>query len=179
MKTEITITEALAELKTIAKKITSKQQAILQYLYRDSVLRDPLEASGGSRTYIAQERQSLKDLRQRYADIRMAIYAANGTTQLDVQGTVRTVAEWLVWKREIHKLHADELNAIANTVKNIRSKVAAMGKQFTNTESTDPKDVIANIDEAGVLREAEELATIMSTLDGKLSLINATTKIVV
>ena len=180
MTTEMTITEALAELKTIAKRIASKRAAVTQYLFRDAVLRDPHEANGGSKAFVAAERQALRDLRQRYANIRIAINRVNMETAVELLGTTRTIAEWIVWKREIHTMHAEELNAIANSIKTVRTKAASLGKQISSDkDSTGPQDVIVNLVEAAVLKEAEELAATLSTLDGKLSLVNATVRITV
>ena len=44
----ITITEALAEIPTIEKRITKKQEFITNYLFRVSSTRDPHEKDGGS-----------------------------------------------------------------------------------------------------------------------------------
>jgi hypothetical protein len=130
--------------------------------------------------FVAAERQSLRDLRQRYANIRIAINRVNMETSVELLGTTRTIAEWIVWKREIHTMHAEELNAIANSIKTVRTKAASLGKQISSDkDSTGPQDVIVNLDEAAVLKEAEELAATLSTLDGKLSLVNATVRITV
>jgi hypothetical protein len=62
----------------------------------------------------------------------------------------------------------------------VRTKAASLGKQISSDkDSTGPQDVIVNLDEAAVLKEAEELAATLSTLDGKLSLVNATVRITV
>lgn len=44
----LTITEALAELKTLDKRILAKQGSIPNYLVRDDRVRDPLAKDGGS-----------------------------------------------------------------------------------------------------------------------------------
>ena len=56
-----TITEALAEIPTIQKRIKAKQDFILGYLYRQSTTRDPHEGSGGSATLISRELQAIGD----------------------------------------------------------------------------------------------------------------------
>ena len=95
------ITEALAEIKTIAARTIKKREAIMRYFSRDSRFRDPLEADGGSKEFVKRERQAIKDLEERLVKIRSAIQAINLRTSLAVNGTTRTVSEWLNWRREI------------------------------------------------------------------------------
>lgn len=41
------ITEALAELKTLNKRVEKKKEYVKAYLYRQEGLKDPLEKDGG------------------------------------------------------------------------------------------------------------------------------------
>ncbi len=52
---KLTITEALAEIPTIEKRIEKKREFILNYLYRQSSVRDPHEKDGGSTVLIVRE----------------------------------------------------------------------------------------------------------------------------
>lgn len=56
---QTTITEALAEIPTIEKRIEKKSEFILNYLYRQSAVRDPHEKDGGSSTLIHRELQAI------------------------------------------------------------------------------------------------------------------------
>src|SRR5439155_22848829 len=96
-----TITEALAEIKTIGKRLEKKRSAILQLIARDSRVKDPLEKEGGSVRYIQAERQSVKDLETRIVAIRTAIQKSNLSTPLALDGQSMSVAEWLTWRREV------------------------------------------------------------------------------
>ena len=51
----LTITEALAEIKTLAKRIEKKRQNIGQFLVRQEGVRDPLEREGGSVAFVQTE----------------------------------------------------------------------------------------------------------------------------
>lgn len=53
----ITITEALAEIKTIGKRIDSKKQFVTSHLARQDGVKDPLEKDGGSAELLKRERQ--------------------------------------------------------------------------------------------------------------------------
>jgi hypothetical protein len=63
--TEITITEALADVKTIDKRIEKKKYFVQSYLVRQERLKDPLEKDGGATKVIHQERQAIQDLQER------------------------------------------------------------------------------------------------------------------
>ena len=83
----ITITEALAEIKTIGKRIASKQAFIGQYLARQDGVRDPLEKDGGSAEVIKRERQAIGDLETRIITLRQGIQHANDETKVSVVGS--------------------------------------------------------------------------------------------
>jgi hypothetical protein len=69
---DITITEALAEVPTISKRIAKKQQFVLDFLSRQNGVRDPHEKDGGSVTLIQQNLQGIADLESRLIAIRSA-----------------------------------------------------------------------------------------------------------
>src|SRR5579863_1653454 len=62
---QLTITEALAEIKTINKRLESKRESVRNYIARDVRVRDPLEKEGGSAEFIKRERQAIIDLEER------------------------------------------------------------------------------------------------------------------
>ena len=74
---QMTITEALAETKTIDKRISKKRTFVTDYLFRQDALRDPLEKEGGSVAAIEATRQAIGDLEKRLVDIRRAIARAH------------------------------------------------------------------------------------------------------
>ena len=77
---QVTITEALAETKTISARINSAQTAIQRHLVRDARMVDPLANVGGSEKFVAEQRQSIRDLQNRLVDIRTKIQDANRAT---------------------------------------------------------------------------------------------------
>src|SRR6266436_4028054 len=98
---KLTITEALAEIKTIAARAQKKRDGVAKYIVRDSRIRDPFQAEGGSEKWIQQERQVLSDLATRHISIRTAIQQANLSSKMTVQDMTLTVSEWLTWRREV------------------------------------------------------------------------------
>lgn len=173
----ITITEALAETKTIAARIQKRQEAVMRYLARDARLRDPLEAEGGSVEFVRRERQAIGDLGERLVHIRTAIQAVNLDTTVAVGGRTRTVSEWLNWRREISAGHKNFLGQLAATMTNARAQAAKAGTRVASETDAKPGDIIIALSEVDLSREIEDIETILGELDGKLSLLNATTMI--
>lgn len=167
-----TITEALAEIKTINKRILKKNEFVQQYLVRSEQMRDPLEKDGGSRVVIAQERQAIHDLEERWINIRTQIALANATNSLTIDGITRTIAEWLTWRREISPGQLGLLRGLSGGIQRVREE--AHSRNLTIAASgTSEGDVIVNIDEKELAEMAEGMETILGQLDGLLSLKNA------
>jgi hypothetical protein len=182
----ITITEALAEIKTIGKRLEKKKQAVLGNLGRDERLVDPLE--GGSVEYVKRERQAITDLENRVVAIRTAIQKSNLSTTCAVGDKTQTVAEWLTFRREVSEGRKQFLTTINNTIRQIRDKVTKDGGRVTsvgmNTSTAiveaagkQVPQLLIYVNEKELLDEQEQLEKTLGDLDGKLSLLNATTVI--
>jgi len=172
----LTITEALAEIKTIGKRIAKKQDFIGQYIHRQEKLKDPLaNEAGGSRGAIERERQAISDLQRRVIDLRLAINQANVGNRLTVNNNERSIAEWIIWKREVAPIQQAYLGRLRQFVQSIRQQAASQKLTVKTTESdAQPDDVIMNIDEAALARDIEALEETLGILDGQLSQKNAT-----
>ena len=180
----MTITESLAEIKTIGKRLEKKKQAIYANLGRDQRLVDPLE--GGSVEYIKRERQAIEDLEKRIVTIRTAIQKSNLETKTTVGEMSMSVAEWLTFRREVATGRQQFLASINQGVKQIRDKVQRDGGRVSSVgmaataiveAGKNAPDVTIHINEKELLGEQERLEQILGELDGKLSLLNATTVI--
>lgn len=182
---KLTITEALQEIKTIGKRLEKKRLSVAQYLARDARVRDPLERDGGSEKFIGQERQAITDLESRVIAIRTAIQFSNLNSSIKVGSIQRTVAEWLTWRREISGGAKQFLGTLANGLLNVRNEVQKKGGKLIaaavavneSVGPNDPPHVVVNLDEKKLIEEQEQMEEILGTLDGKLSLFNATTTI--
>lgn len=178
MATTVTITEALAELKTLDKRIENKRQSILAngMLARQEGLKDPLEREGGSREFIKRERQGIHDLEQRKIAIRTAIQQTNHQVYITLDDTTRTIAEWLTWRKEIAPDVAKFFQAIRGQLSSMRQRAQGQGIKVVgdNKDATTPLDVVVNIDEVKLSEEIEMLSKMVGDLDGQLSLKNAT-----
>lgn len=176
--TRVTITEALAEIKTIAKRIEKKEIFVRQFLLRQEAFKDPLALEGGSPKAIAEAMQSIADLRRRHVAIRSAITAANMRIRvtLGAGSTVRsqTITEWLTWRREVAPGEVAFVKSLQQGIATVRSQAMAKGVRVSAGEAEKPTDVVVNLDEGALARGAEDLEAVLGELDGQLSLKNAT-----
>lgn len=177
----ITITEALAELKTLEKRIEKKRQFILLYSTRYEGLRDPLSKDGGSPKVLAQELQSIDDLTTRHIKIRTEIQKSNHETKITVGDLTRSVAEWLTWRKEVATGEKNFLSSLIRTITQARHTAQTKGgsvvSAIATTAESKPTDLVVNIDEGLLGKEDERIEEILGSLDGQLSLRNATTTI--
>jgi len=180
----MTITEALQEIKTINARLLKKRNNSMQYIARDSRARDPFESSGGSARFIHEERQSIKDLEERLIKIRTEIQKANIANNLTVGTTTRTVTEWLIWRREIAENERDYIKGLLTAINAVRNEMQRKGGKVLTTPAAEvdlspnalPEAVI-NLNERELLTLQDKLENVLGTLDGKLSLFNATATI--
>ena len=175
MTTSITITEALAEIPTIEKRIAKKQEFIQNYLYRQEAVRDPNESDGGSVALIAQARQSIEDLSNRLISIRTQIQVANWNNSITIDGQTRTIVEWLTWRREVAPKRQEFLRTMSESIQSMRRKAQQQGlsvvDQATNAVTL---NYLVNVNEKALSDDIEQMETTLGTLDGQLSLKNAT-----
>lgn len=180
---KLTITEALQEIKTINSRILKKREGIAQHVVRDSRIRDPFEKEGGSDKFIAEERQSIKDLENRIIKLRIGIQRVNQSQDLTIEDTTKTVAEWLVWRREVAPNYRNWLSQTVKGIQEIRQKLQRGGGNITasknvgnvNISPDTPIDGVVFLDEYALHKEMDEVNTIFGALDGKLSWFNAIT----
>lgn len=174
----ITITEALAEIKTVGKRIEKKRAFIANFLARQDGVRDPLEKDGGSALVIERERQAIGDLEQRLVDLRRGIQHANDGTPVTVNGQTRSISEWLTWRRDVAPGQRAWLNSTAETLRSLRETAKRQGAAVVSavaiTAETKPNDIVVNVDEGALAADIEKLEDTLGQLDGQLSLKNAT-----
>lgn len=171
---KITVTEALAELKTISKRVEKKEQFVSQYLLRQEALKDPLEKDGGSFEAIRKEQQAISDLQARKITIRRAIQEANMKEFINLGETKRTIADWLVWRRDVAPDVQNFLATLSSQIQRTRVDATRKGYAVVSGEPNKPTDIIVNLNEKDLSEKIERLEEVLGTLDGQLSLKNAT-----
>lgn len=172
----LTITEALAELKTIQKRIEKKREYVGAFLARQDGVKDPLEKDGGSAVVVARERQAISDLETRIVAIRTSIQKVNQATPITIEGITKTIAEWLTWRKEVAPGAQTFVGRLRGSIQSIRQKALQSGNAVVVPGQTaaQPADVVISVDESELAKLAEEYELILGTLDGQLSLKNAT-----
>ena len=176
---KITITEGLAEMKTIDKRVEKKREFIMAFLVRQLGLVDPHAKEGGSEKLLTEAVQSIKDLLHRKLTIRMAMNRANDATSLIIEGTILSLAEWLVWRREVAPAIEKLNKGMVDRINTVRNEATRKGYQMVpaDTASTQLTDIKVNINEKSLSDMLEKHDKILGELDGLLSLKNATTTI--
>lgn len=168
---KITITEALAEIKTIGKRIAKQVEFVNTYVSRPEMVRDPLDKEGGSESLVNKGVQSILDLYTRWVDLRMAIQKANEETLLTVGDQTMPIARWLVWRREV----STPLQQFWAT---LGAKVSQHNYQWKNQQGiTENCNAIINYPITKISEKHEQIVMVLGNLDGQLSLKNATTVI--
>lgn len=177
----VPITLALAETKTIERRIEEKQKFITTYLTRPANRVDPLAKEGTSEEAVRRELQSIRDLEERLVLIRLAIADANAKTSVTVEGVTRTVAGWLAWKREVAPREQILLRTMRETIdmerKRGSTRVSVYNVSSPTPEPATLSDVIVSISETELAKSIESLEKTLGGLDGQLSLINATVQV--
>lgn len=176
----MTITEALAEIKTINKRIEKKRVFVGANLVREDFLRDPLERDGGGEEVMKRELQSIHDLEERVVRIRSAINKKNQEQPLKIGNQERSIADWLVWRREIVPQQQRALETMRNNIATAKQRVSNQTWRNTTTDGDQvnkPIGIHVNLDELKLAQDIEELEKVLGSLDGQLSLLNALTKV--
>lgn len=174
----LTITEALAEIKMLGKRIEKKREFVRTYLVRQEQFKDPLQAQGGSVETLRQERQAIRDLEGRVVQLRHAIRRANEDTTITIDGDSRSISDWLTWRREVAPGQQTFLGTLKSQLQQVRTQAVQKGLNVVADESqAKSQDVIVNVDERALATDAEHVEVVLGTLDGQLSLKNATVTI--
>lgn len=172
----ITITEALAEIKTIGKRLAKKRESVQQYLARQEGVKDPLERDGGSAEFIKRERQGIADLENRIIALRRGIVRANAETKISINGVERSIEEWLIWRRDVSQGQQSFLSQLRAKVNTVREQAKRQGQNVVTRDDAaeKPTDIVVHINEVELAKEIETLEDTLGQLDGQLSLKNAT-----
>lgn len=173
---KITIIEALAEIKTIEKRLAKKRSAINDVILRQENFKDPLEKQGGSVQFIKDERQSINSLHNNILSLRLSINKANLENTITIGQLTMSIAEWLIWRREVAPHYKEMLLGMTNEIKRAHTAASRQGAQVValGDEAKSDKDIIVNVDEKELYENVEQFEDLLGKLDGQLALKNAT-----
>jgi len=124
--------------------------------------------------------QFVDDLFERKLSILTAIKRANAGSSIELFGVSRTIEEWLLWKQYIVPARKAYLTNLIRRIDEERAHAQKTGGSVIEKTSTEwSPNVIVNLDEIALRNELMQLQEVLDTLDGKLSLMNATIAITV
>src|SRR5574340_615341 len=171
------ITQALAEIKLAGRKIESSTEFVLKNVKRDDRLRDPFEKEKVTQEQMVnRELQSIEDNEKRIVALRTAINKANIENSITIEGVTKTIAEWIIWRRDILPGIEDRLHKINRQLEVTPSNSAVMAELLRGRQDAKSQDVINyvfNVSEKNLLEKTQTIQAIAEKLDGMLSLVNA------
>lgn len=172
-KRTITITEALAEIKLIDKKLESKAHTVMGNLTRYDHIPDAL---GDSAKKLGEEMQSMHDLWAEIIKIRSAISGVNLRETIKVGEKTATISEWITWKREIATKQLTLYTNIRNNLKNATDRHATNPQAYKDPESGENRffKLVCNLPYSEFIEKSQKTQETLDRLDGLLSLKNAT-----
>jgi len=174
------ITEAMAEVKLANRKIQTSFEFVMRNLRREDWRKDPFEKDGTTQeAQVKAALQSIQDNELRVVALKHAINKVNMALQLEVGGMSMSVAEWLLWRRDILPVKKNNLTMLVNAVANIGREQPQARRTFAGqvqTNETIPNWVV-NISDKWLLEQIQSLDAIEQQLDGQLSMLNANTEI--
>ena len=164
---KMTITEALAEIHIIDKRLAAKRNFVLDHAAVDSRLKGTIEEK-----QVNQARQAIRDLEDRRLRIRIVIAKANAETAVTVDSVTMHTDEWLVWKREIYPHSVQHLKSLKSALDGAKNELRALlNKPLPDGQPKPGLDF--HVSPEGVAQELEDLQATYEKLDGKLSHKNA------
>jgi large subunit ribosomal protein L7/L12 len=170
----LTISEALSQIQVIDQQVAKKQQLIEAYLFRDAAVRDPLARDGGTQPLLAREQQAITALLERKVHIRRGVQAANQQATITHEDETRSIADWLVWKREVVARRSEFLNQMRYRIEQARREMSRHAASQTGEGSSRGRDLVVHVNEKELAGELEALEERQGYLIGQFALKNAT-----
>lgn len=171
----LTITEALAEVNLLKKKIADSEMSVRTMLLRAEHVPDPFKEHGGAEAIVKKTQQSVFDMRRRLVDIRHKISKANIDNQITINGKTMSIFDWLTWKREVYPGLESSLKTQLNDLQAAAKRETDAPQSWKDNDGKIHLVVwLRNVDQKILQDEYNDLVETFGRLDGQLSLKNAT-----
>ena len=179
MVEEITIADALTELKRIKKLLLKRNEYIARYSSKKRGNKDEIE---NQKDFIKKTFQSANDLIQRYTDIKLAINKSNLETELTFGEKTFSVAEAILFKQQFYQMKNDLYGSFSPNVglAQVNAYVRAIGALGTlSQEQLEKLDMVPELlyDEAQMIKLKEENLSLYSFIDALIEKSNHATTI--
>lgn len=179
-KTEMTVAEALTELKRIAKLFNKRVQNITRYSSKKKGEPDEVE---GQRDWIAAQFQSAKDLIERWTKVKLAMNKSNLETIIDFEGDQFSVAEAILFKQHLHEMKNNLLNSFTPETgqSQIRAYLSNVGRLGLSEEEMASINMVPELmyNEAKMIKAKEDLLNLYSFIDALIEKSNHNTVITI
>jgi len=176
-KTEMTVAEALTELKRIVKLSTKRNQNIRRY---SSKKRGEMDEITGQKEWIEAQYQSAKDLIERWTKIKLALNDSNLRTIIEFEGEKFSVAEAILFKQQLYEMKNNLLNSFTpdTGLDQIRTHMGSLRPDLTEEEMKGANLVPELMyDEAEMIKAKEDLLSLYSFIDALIEQSNHKTVI--
>ncbi len=176
-KTEMTVAEALTELKRIVKLSTKRNQNIRRY---SSKKRGEMDEITGQKKWIEAQHQSAKDLLERWTKIKLALNDSNLQTVIEFEGSRFSVAEAILFKQQLYEMKNNLLNSFTpdTGLDQIRTHMGNLRPDLTEEEMKGANLVPELMyDEAEMIKAKEDLLSLYSFIDALIEQSNHKTVI--
>ena len=177
-KTEMTVAEALTELKRIVKLSVKRNQNIARYSSKKKGDSDEIE---GQKKWIAAQYQSAKDLIERWTKIKLALNESNIQTIIEFEGKKFSVAEAILFKQQLYEMKSNLLISFTpNTGLNqILINLGNIGRLELNEKELAAINLVPELmyDEAEMIKAKDDLLNLYSFIDALIEKSNHNTVI--
>lgn len=175
---EISVAEAMVELKLIVKKIETRMANIKKYSSKAKMVEDEIEEQ---EKHVKELLQSAEDLIERYTTIKLAIQKSNLESTFEFQGKTYSVAEAILLKQGLLDMHERLWRSLSDgTGKNqINDYLRKFGMGTMSEEALAKIELIPFLfyDEKMKDKKLEELLELRSYLDRLIDKSNHNTTI--
>jgi len=178
-KKEMTVAEALTELKRIAKLLKRRNQNIRRY---SSKKKGELDEVEGQRGWIDAQYQSAEDLIVRWTLIKLKMNTSNLVTIITFEGKEFTVAEAILFKQKLYEMKGALLNSFSPEQGQHQVQTAATIRPGNLTDEELAKiDLVPELmyDEAEILKQKDDLLNLYSFIDALIEKSNHNTVITI
>ena len=163
----LTIADALNELKRIDKLLSQREENITRYCSKRRGSKDEIE---NQKDFVKNQRKSAEDLITRFRDIKIAIQISNLDTKFEFGGVTYSIAEALLIKQQLHQKYTNLYHSFNTQTgeSQIMDYQRTLGHLDTsNKEILDKLDLVPEVfyDEKVIMANKESLLELYSHLD--------------
>lgn len=171
---DVTIVEGLKRLKAIEKRIDSNCIDIAKYASGLASARPLFESEEKQTQEVKSLVQSSMDLQVEYLRVKRQIELTNLNTQVTIAGETRPISDWLHIKRKTADLAIATYRALNDT--------AAGGSRreergYAQSPTGGSSQIVRYFKESEKNAKLREWEDVKAAIDGRLEVINATTKL--